>query len=91
MSSNATPIIWGTSLFKKTFARASVIAPLFTKVAKHLAVLACLMIVGTATGRTALGSFAIFLMIIAATLAHLFGRAVEKRRAALLRLPKFGP
>jgi hypothetical protein len=70
---------------------ASVIAAFLVKLAKHMAVLACLMIVGTATGRTVPGRFGIFLMVVAAALAHILGRAIERRAAASIRLPKSGP
>jgi hypothetical protein len=80
-----------TRLSKRLPLCASVIGPFLIKLAKHLALLSCLMIAGTATGRVSLGSLGLFALIVAATLAHLFGRALERRAAAFFRLPKSGP
>ena len=49
------------------------------KAAKHLALFACLMIVGKATGRFTIGEPGIFLLTLFATMAHLFGRALSPR------------
>jgi len=57
----------------------AVTSVLLSKVAKHLALLACLMIVGKATGRFTIGELGIFLLTIFATMAHLFGRALSPR------------
>jgi hypothetical protein len=70
---------------------ASVIAAFLAKFAKHLAVLSCFMIVGTATGRTVPSRFGIFLMVVAAVLAHIVGHALERRAAASIRLLRSGP
>jgi len=51
-----------------------VIAPFLLKLAKHLALLACLIIVGRATGRFAASELAIFLFVFAAALLHILGR-----------------
>jgi hypothetical protein len=53
-----------------------------SKIAKHLALLACLMIVGKATGRFTIGELGIFLLTLFATMAHLFGRALSPRLPA---------
>lgn len=66
-------------------------AAFLIKLAKHMAVLGCLMIVGTANGRTMLGSFSIFLFIVGATLAHRVGRVLERRAAGLSHVPSSGP
>lgn len=55
------------------------LAVFLSKAAKHLALLACLMIVGKATGRFTIGEPDIFLLTIFATMAHLFGRALAPR------------
>lgn len=70
---------------------ASAAGPFLKKLGKHLAVLGCLMIAGTATGRASIGSFGILLTVLAASLAHLFGRGLERRTAALVRLSQSGP
>lgn len=50
-----------------------------TRIAKHLALLACLMIIGAATGRPVLGQVGIFIMVVLAALIHSAGRAVQSR------------
>jgi len=57
-----------------------VCAAFLTKLAKHLALLACLAIVGAATGRAALGQRAILLLVVGAALIHAIGQALERRR-----------
>jgi hypothetical protein len=78
------------SLAKNSSVVASATGPFLKKLGKHLAVLSCLMIAGTGTGRASIGSFGILLTVVAASLAHLFGRAVERRTAALVRLSESG-
>jgi hypothetical protein len=58
---------------------AIVFAVFLTKLAKHLALLACLAIVGQATGRAALGQRSILLLVVCATLAHTLGRTLKRR------------
>lgn len=55
------------------------LAVFLSKVAKHLALLACLLIVGKATGRLTTGQFVIFCLTIFASVAHLAGRALSPR------------
>ena len=61
---------------------AAVTSVFLNKAAKHLALLACLMIVGKATGRFTIGEPGIFLLTLFATVAHLFGRALAPRLPA---------
>jgi len=56
-----------------------VVAAFLTKLAKHLALLACLAIVGEASGKAAIGQPAILLLIIGATLLHQAGSALKQR------------
>ena len=56
-----------------------VCAAFLKKLAKHLALLACLAIVGQATGRVALGQPSILLLIAGAALIHAVGQALERR------------
>jgi hypothetical protein len=58
---------------------AIVFAAFLTKLAKHLALLACLAIAGQATGRAALGPPAILFLIICAALLHSVGLALKPR------------
>jgi hypothetical protein len=50
-----------------------------TKIAKHLAWLACFMIIGDVTGRPVLGQLGIFILIVLAALIHSAGCAVKIR------------
>ena len=54
-----------------------VAAAFLTKLAKHLALLASLAIVGAANGRSPIGQLTILLVIVAAALIHLLGRWVQ--------------
>ena len=50
-----------------------------TKIAKHLGLLACFMIIGDSTGRPVLGQLGIFILVVLAALIHSAGRAVRSR------------
>ena len=50
-----------------------------TKIAKHLALLACFMIVGDATGRPVLGQLGVFILVVLAAVIHSVGCAVQSR------------
>ena len=58
----------------KSFGSASL-----TMIAKHLALLACFMIIGAATGRPVLGQVGIFIVVVLAALIHSAGCAIESR------------
>ena len=58
---------------------ACVVAGFLQKFAKHLALIACLTIVGEATGRFAISEFVIFLIVVAAAVLHSIGRVLEYR------------
>lgn len=67
---------------------ASVVAPLLTKVAKHMALLACFMIVGSATGRATINELGIFSLIAAAALVYSVGRSLEGRLPTAARFSR---
>jgi hypothetical protein len=46
-----------------------------TRLGKHLVVLACLLIVGQASGRFDIGQLAIFILIVASAASHSSGKA----------------
>ena len=50
-----------------------------SKLAKHLAVLACLGIVGETSGRFAIGQIGIFLLVLSAALVHSGARTLQRR------------
>jgi hypothetical protein len=54
-------------------------AAFLTKLAKHLALLACLMILGKASGRFVIGPPAIFLLVFLAAVIHFVGSTLERR------------
>lgn len=56
-----------------------VFAAFLTKLAKHLALLVCLAIVGQASGRAALGQVTILLLAVAATVIHQLGQTLKRR------------
>jgi hypothetical protein len=56
-----------------------VIAAFLTKLAKHLALIACLMIAGSATGRVAVSQLAIFFLVAGATVAYSIGQRMTRR------------
>jgi hypothetical protein len=64
---------------------ALVFATFLTKLAKHLALLVCLAILGQATGRAALGQLTILLLAVAASLIHGLGQTLKRRSAGEIR------
>ena len=62
-----------------------VFATFLTKLAKHLALLVCLAIVGQATGRAALGQVTILLLAVAATVIHQLGQTLKRRSSSDFR------
>jgi len=56
-----------------------VISPFFQKLAKHLALLACLLILQRASGRAEIGQLWIFGLALIASLLYLGGRALRLR------------
>ncbi len=71
-----------TAGLKRFQTSACVVAAFVQKFAKHLALIACLSIIGGATGRLAISEFAIFLIVIAAAALHSIGRVLEYRLPA---------
>ena len=70
---------------------ACLIAAFLQKFAKHLALIACFMIVGSAGDRFAVSEFGIFLTGVAAAALHSIGRILEDRLPPPARLPRLGP
>ena len=56
-----------------------VFAGFLTKLAKHLALIACFMIVGISRSRFATSHVAIFLTILSAAVIHSLGRVLQRR------------
>ena len=64
---------------------APVLAVFLTKTAKHLAVIACFLIIGHATGRYEAGPNSIMLLVACAAVVHSAGRALRRRVTLRLR------
>jgi len=64
---------------------AIVFAAFLTKLAKHLALLVCLAIVGQATGRVALGQRSILLLVMGAALINALGQTLKRRSSTNYR------
>ncbi len=76
---------------KSFLAPACVIGAFFIKLAKHLALIACLMIIGQPIGRLTVSQLGIFLMVLSAALLHAIGRGLQCRLSNSERLPSLGP
>jgi hypothetical protein len=72
-------------------APAGVLAAFLLKLAKHLALIGCFMIIGRASGRFAPSEIGIFLTVGAAAVLHSIGRVLESRLPHPLHLPRLGP
>jgi hypothetical protein len=64
-----------------------VIASFLIKLAKHLALIACLMIAGSATGRAAISQIAIFCLVAGAAVIYSIGQSMQRRTPLPARLP----
>ena len=69
---------------------ACAIAPILAKLAKHLALLATVLIIGGALGKSVSGQIAVFIVIVAATLVHSIARTLQRRPPAA-NAPHPGP
>lgn len=64
---------------KSSGTSARVICVVLHRLAKHLALIACLMIVSSSTGRAAVGQFTVFLIVTIAALLHGTGCFLQRR------------
>ena len=55
----------------------ALVAPFLLKLAKHVALLACLLLIGKARGEPTIGPLGILLVIIGAALTHSVGRWLQ--------------
>lgn len=58
------------------------VAPFLLKLAKHVALLACLLLIGKARGEPTIGALGILLVTIGAALIHSVGRRLQIRPAS---------
>ena len=61
----------------KTAQPVPLVAPFLLKLAKHVALLACLLLIGKARGEPTIGPLGILLVIIGAALIHSVGRRLQ--------------
>jgi hypothetical protein len=76
---------------KAFFAPGCVTGAFLIKLAKHLALIACLMIIGQPIGRLAVSQLGIFLMVLSAALLHSIGRVLQRRLTHSDRVSSLGP
>ena len=67
------------------------IAAFLIKLAKHMALLASFMIVGSATGRATISESGIFFLVATSALIYSVGRSLERRLPTPTRLPLSEP
>jgi hypothetical protein len=60
----------------------SLVAPFLLKLAKHVALLSCLLLIGKARSEPIIGPLGILLLIIGAALIHSVGRRLQIRPAS---------
>jgi len=68
-----------------------VIAPFLVKLAKHMALLSCLMIVARATGRIEASALGIFFLVLSAAVLHSIGRLLEHHRRVSVHYDRGAP
>jgi hypothetical protein len=76
---------------KPRLSSACVIPAFLIKLSRHLALIACLMIIGGATGRAAESQLGIFFLVLAAAVLHSIGRGLQHRSRSAPPLPRFDP
>lgn len=69
---------------------ACAVAPILAKLAKHLALLATVLIIGGAAGKSFSAQIAVFIVVVAATLLHSIARTLQRRPPAA-NAPHRGP
>ena len=68
-----------------------VIGAFLVKLAKHLALMTCLLIIGEPVGRFAVSQLGLFLMVLTAAVLHSIGRVLQCRLSHSDRLSGLGP
>jgi len=59
--------------------RACAVAPILARLAKHLALLASVLIIGGALGKSLSAQIAVFIVVVAATFLHSIARTLQRR------------
>ncbi len=70
--------------------RACAVAPILARLAKHLALLATVLIIGGTLGKSFSAQIAVFIVVVAATLLHSIARTLQ-RRPPVANAPHRGP
>jgi hypothetical protein len=68
-----------------------VIASFLIKLAKHMALIACLLIAGSATGRAAISQLTIFCLVAGAAVIYSIGQSMKRRAPVPARSPMQRP
>ena len=76
---------------KSFVAPSCVIGACLIKLAKHLALMTCLLIIGEPVGRFAVSQLALFVMVLTAAVLHSIGRVLQCRLSHSDRLSGLGP
>ena len=76
---------------KSFVAPSCVIGAFLIKLAKHLAVMTCLLIIGEPIGRFDVSQIGLFLMVLTAAVLHSIGRVLQCRLSHSDRLSGLGP
>ena len=76
---------------KSFVAPCGVIGACLIKLAKHLALMTCLLIIGEPVGRFAVSQLALFVMVLTAAVLHSIGRVLQCRLSHSDRLSGLGP
>lgn len=76
---------------KSFVAPSCVIGACLIKLAKHLALMTCLLIIGEPVGRFAVSQLGLFVMVLTAAVLHSIGRVLQCRLPHSDRLSGLGP
>ena len=76
---------------KSFVAPSCVIGAFLIKLAKHLALMTCLLIIGEPVGRFGVSQLGLFVMVLTAAVLHSIGRVLQGRLSHSDRLSSLGP
>jgi ABC-type enterobactin transport system permease subunit len=76
---------------KSFVAPSCVIGACLIKLAKHLTLMTCLLIIGEPIGRFTVSQLGLFLMVLTAAVLHAIGRVLQCRLSHSDRISSLGP
>ena len=71
--------------------RACAIAPIFAKLAKHLALLATALIISGSNGKSVASQIGVLILVVVAVLLHSIARTLQRRAAVSGPPPRVAP